>query len=256
VERLLRKLRPDETGSAVERALAFIERLGQVRGAPEETLAGGRRLLAEFGLSDEPLHRLEATLSLLAQHGADRDRVRLDLGLSRGLQYYTGIVFEIHHSGLGAESQLCGGGRYDDLIRALGGRQAVSALGFAFGLERVHLALESTGRAAPPARTAEVFVVAVAAEQMAYANRVAQALRRAGVPTHVDVAPRPLRSALAYADREGFTHAVVVGAEEAVGEMVRVRDMTSGQEESVSLASVAEVAQRGRLPAVGAPRGR
>ena len=243
VERLLRKLDAGQTGAAVTRALAFIERLSRLHGAPREVLDAGRDLLAEFGLSDEPLRALDETVGRLDGYGAAVARIKLDLGLSRGLQYYTGLVFEIHHRGLGAESQVCGGGRYDDLIRALGGRQPVPALGFAFGVERVKLALEAEGRAVRAGAAEEVFVVAAAPEHEAYASRVARTLRRAGVAAHVDVAARPLRASLAYADREGFTRTAIVGAKEETAETVRVRDMASREERTVPLAAVSELAR-------------
>ena len=238
VERMVEKLRQRASGgAAVERAIGFIERLGQARGAPSEALAAGRALLAEYELSDAPLRILEETVGLLQASGAPMDRLQLDLGLSRGLQYYTGTVFEIDHAGLGAESQLCGGGRYDDLVRALGGRQPVPALGFAFGVERVKLALESEGHAATTEAAGEVFVMAAARGHAGYTAQVAQTLRCAGVPAHVDVAARPLRAALAYADREGFAWAAIVGDEEARTRTVRLRDMRGGSEQVVPLAS-------------------
>jgi histidyl-tRNA synthetase len=240
-ERLRSKLEPHTNREAVERALAFIAELGAIRGTPASVLHGGRELLGRHGLGDEPLRDLEAIVDLLAAFGADLDRVRLDLGLSRGLQYYTGMVFEIDHAGLGAESQLCGGGRYDELIRVLGGRQPVPALGFAFGLERVKLALEAEGQVLDTEPDAGAFVVAAAPAQAGYAARVAQALRAAGLSVHQEVAQRPLRASLEFAHREGFPHVVVVGEAEALTETFRLREMARGTERVVALASAADV---------------
>jgi histidyl-tRNA synthetase len=238
VERLLRKMRPETQREAVTRALTFIERLGRIGGAPREALAAGSDLLKEYGLGDEPLLDLQQTVGYLADFGVDLDRVALDLGLSRGLQYYTGMVFEIDHSELGAESQLCGGGRYDDLCRALGYRQAVPALGFAFGVERVSLALAAEGRPPDPAPVADVFVVASSAAQGGYAGRVARALRRRGQSVDLDVAGRSLRASLAYADRAGYALVALVGPEEMGAGSVRLRDMTAGQERTVALSDL------------------
>jgi histidyl-tRNA synthetase len=193
-ERLRRKLDPHSHLESVERALGFIAELGTILGTPVSTLQAGREFLGRYALGDEPLRELEAIVDLLAAFGADLGRVRLDLGLSRGLQYYTGTVFEIDHAGLGAESQLCGGGRYDELIRVLGGRQPVPALGFAYGVERIKLALEAEGRTPETEPDAAAFVVAAAPAQSGYAARVAQALRTAGLGVHQEVAQRPLRA--------------------------------------------------------------
>ncbi|MDQ3700495.1 MAG: ATP phosphoribosyltransferase regulatory subunit [Chloroflexota bacterium] len=264
VERLLRKLRPQSQRDAIERALEFMERLGRIQGAPDEVLEAGRELLGAFGLDADPLHSLEQTVRLLAACGADFQRVRLDLGLSRGLQYYTGMVFEIDHAGLGAESQLCGGGRYDELFRALGSRQSVAALGFAFGVERVKLALEAERRLESPPAAADVFVIPDAPEHAGYAARVAAALRRAGRRADLDVTGRPLRASLTYADREGYAQVAVIGAAEASDERVRLRDMADGRERSVPLGELTRngPGAGGRVPPseaqpthVSAPRG-
>jgi histidyl-tRNA synthetase len=235
VERLLRKLEPETSRRAAERALDFIAALGAVRGAPDQALAAGRRLLQEYGLEAAPLEGLEETVGLLDGFGVDLDHLRIDLGLSRGLQYYTGMVFEIDHGGLGAESQLCGGGRYDDLFRALGGRTPIPALGFAFGVERVRLALVAEGVKLDAAPVADVLVVPASAPQAAYAGRVARAIRLAGRRADLDVTGRSLRAALAYADREGYPAVAVVGAAEAEAGTVRLRDMAAGAERTAAL---------------------
>ncbi len=253
VERLLRKLRPQSHREAVERALEFMERLGGIRGEPREVLGAGRDLLQAFGLAAAPLESLDRTVHLLEAFGANFHRVQLDLGLSRGLQYYTGMVFEIDHAGLGAESQLCGGGRYDDLFRALGARAPIPALGFAFGVERVKLALEAEGRPSGEPRAADVFVIPGTPEYVPFAARVATTLRRAGKRVDLDVTGRPLKTSLNYADREGYSQVAVVGEAEARDELVRLRDMGDGREQALSLADLArEWPAEGARPPGGA----
>src|SRR5207247_499949 len=77
--------------------------------------------------------------------------LEVDLSLGRGLRYYTGLVFEVYYAGAAGPLQLCGGGRYDDLVRSLGGRAGVPACGFAFGLERLDMAL-AEGQTPPAPR--------------------------------------------------------------------------------------------------------
>jgi histidyl-tRNA synthetase len=238
VERLIWKRRPSAGRATVEGAFTFMQRLAAIRGAPVEALANGRDLLAEYKLDDAPLRALQHTVDLLGEFGADLGRVEVDLGLGRGLQYYTGTVFEIDHGGLGSESQLCGGGRYDDLSRSLGARQALPALGFAFGVERIRLALESEGVTDEAVAPADVMVVAASPEQIAYAAQVAQRVRQTGLRAQLDVAGRPLRSALAFADREGFRQVVIVGEAEQRTGTLRIRDMAGGGERALNLADL------------------
>jgi histidyl-tRNA synthetase len=145
------------------------------------------------------------------------------------------MVFEIDHDGLGSESQLCGGGRYDDLLRALGARQGEPALGFSFGVERVRLALEAEGRAPKAHERPAVYAVAASSRQAGYAARAAQVIRKLGLSVHQDVAGRSLRASLAYAAREGFTHALVVGEAEQRDASVQLRHMQTGTDTIVAL---------------------
>ena len=238
VERMVRKLAGSSQAAAVGRALEILNKLGALRGGAEAVLAGGRALLAEHGLSDEPLRALAKTGEVLRELGLDPKRLTFDLGLSRGLQYYTGMVFEIDHAGLGSESQLCGGGRYDDLVRALGGRQSVPALGFAFGLERVALAIASEGGSADDDAVPEVYVVPANEGAAGAAGRAAAALRAAGVRAQLEVAGRAVRACLQFADREGFAYVAVVG-DPATNGSIRLREMAGGEERVITVEEAA-----------------
>ena len=175
VGRLVRKLRREDPQPQIERALALLERLCAIQGPADAALAAAAALLDEFGLPASALDPLRAIINAVAAHRVADAKIVLDFGLGRGLHYYTGAIFEIYDQD---DLQLCGGGRYDDLVTALGGRQPVPAVGFAYGLERVVLASKSTtddGR-----RTAEVLVVPADDGAYPYALEVAQALRERG----------------------------------------------------------------------------
>ena len=124
VERLLVKLRRPRVDFDIAHAIAFLRRLITLRGEPATVLADTRALLADYGLDDAPVQELEEVLALLKAYG-HHQRIILDLGLGRGLHYYTGVLFEVHTgetNGARGAIQLCGGGRYDDLAQILGAR--------------------------------------------------------------------------------------------------------------------------------------
>ena len=212
--RLVSRMQGDQAHEAIERALSFIAQLGEVRGDPNDALAAGRTLLESHGLDVTPLAELAQTVQYLDAFGVDRARLRIDLGLSRGLQYYTGMVFEIDHDSLGAERQLCGGGRYDDLVRVLGGRQSVPATGFAFGLERLMLAREADAGTPLDLAPATVLVVPASPSDVRHAIACAVALRETGISTSLDTSGRAVRAAVTYAAREGFPAVVVVSSDD------------------------------------------
>jgi histidyl-tRNA synthetase len=233
VGRLVRKLRREDPQPRVERALALLDRLCRMVGPPTEALPAAAELLAEFGLPADGLDELRAILGAVTAHGVPSERVVLDFGLGRGLHYYTGAIFEIYDDdGL----QLCGGGRYDDLVTTLGGRQPVPAVGFAYGLERVVLASQQA--TSDQRRAAEVLVVPAEEEAYAYALEVAQALRARGYAATLDVRGRSVASNLRDATRREIGAVAVVGTGEREHGEVIWRDLATREERRIMLDQV------------------
>lgn len=231
VRRLLAKAhRPDPTAQ-VRAAVDFIARLHEQAGPPQvvfDTLAG---LLEEYRLDARPLQEVRQALELFECYGVQPPELVVDLSLGRGLRYYTGLVFEIYFETPDGPMQLCGGGRYDDLVRALGGRSAVPACGFSYGLERLRLAQGSP----PLAPGIEVLVMGLESEDLSFAVRVAQRLRAAGRRVELEVRARGLKAGLRYADRRSIPVVALVGALERRSGAVRLHDMRRRSERTTSL---------------------
>jgi histidyl-tRNA synthetase len=134
-ERLMRKLQGGEDPRRLEKALELSSELAGIRGEPGKALKQARVLFSASKLPMESVERLESVMSLLEKEDMGGAEVTIDLGLARGIAYYTGIVFEIMDSK--GEASLGGGGRYDGLSRAMGGSRDLAALGFAYTLDRV-----------------------------------------------------------------------------------------------------------------------
>lgn len=207
VARLVRKLRRSEPAAGVEQALAVLTQLSAIRMQPREALQAAAQLLGDEGLSAAPIQELQATLDLLLAQGMPLERIVIDLGMSRGLHYYTGIIFEIEgEDGL----QLCGGGRYDDLIASLGG-PTTPAVGFAFGLERIAAVAEQRPVVEQPS-----LVVMTPTSRHAEGLRVAEYLRQRGFLALLDVRGRSLQANLRDAMRRGARAVVEVEDEQTV----------------------------------------
>jgi histidyl-tRNA synthetase len=173
----------------------------------------------------QPLEELQETLSVLDHYGA---RYEVDFGIVRGLDYYTGMVFEMYAAGLGAQNQICGGGTYR-LAQLFGGSETPSC-GFGIGFDRV---LEVCVIEPPhEPRVAVVYLPDVAED----AIRVASRLRDdAGVRTTIDISGRKFGQQLKHADAIGADYAVIVGAKEVEAGMVTLRDMQTGEQEMINL---------------------
>lgn len=149
VARLVRKLSETDSASGFAEGLSLIDELVQLGGPVDQVLAGARRILADRGIPADVLGELSETIGKCVGKGVPEELVTLDLGLVRGISYYTGVVFTLSHGPDGRDALLGSGGRYDGLVRALGGPEDVPALGFAYNLEEmISLQLELEGAAA------------------------------------------------------------------------------------------------------------
>ncbi|MDA1093050.1 MAG: histidine--tRNA ligase [Acidobacteria bacterium] len=161
---------------------------------------------------------------------------RVSHRLVRGLDYYTRTTFEMLGTGLGAQNALLGGGRYDHLVKRLGGPDR-PGIGFAAGLERLVLALpEAVGEAEP----ADAFVVAFGEAAWPAARLLTRDLRRAGLATLIDYEGRSAKSQMKRANRSGVRHMLILGDDELASNQVTVKTMETGHQQSVSREALAD----------------
>jgi histidyl-tRNA synthetase len=163
--------------------------------------------------------------------------VSVDLGVVRGLAYYTGMVFEVDAPKLGAEKQICGGGSYS--LSELFGGEKVFSTGFAIGFDRTLLALHTEGvEFARAGITA--YIVPVSDRVRNRAFQLASELRRAGISTDVDIMRRAIGKSLKHADAMKAQYALIVGEKELESDSVTLRDLSSGAQELVRMDEVLE----------------
>ena len=137
IARLLRKVEAAGSQGALQDAFALASALARLEGTASAVLDQARHIVSERGLSASALDGLEALADALSKSEIPDDRIAVDLGLARGFAYYTGAVFELVGRADDGPVSLGGGGRYDGLVRTLGGDEDVPALGFAYTLDRV-----------------------------------------------------------------------------------------------------------------------
>jgi histidyl-tRNA synthetase len=164
---------------------------------------------------------------------------RISHRLVRGLDYYTRTTFEILGHSLGSQNALLGGGRYDGLVKDLGGPDR-TGIGFAAGLERLVLALPATAKidAAP-----RVFIAAIGEEARAEALRLLRELRQAGLPAQMELEARGMKAQMKRADRLAARVTLIVGGDELARGEVTVRDMHTGNQHAVPRAGAVEAAR-------------
>jgi histidyl-tRNA synthetase len=165
----------------------------------------------------------------------------IDPLIVRGFDYYTRTVFEIRSAALGAQSALCGGGRYDGLVESLGG-PPTPAVGFGLGIERFLMVLRASGRGGEPPRDG-FQAIALGEPARAFLVPVVGALRNAGVPAFMDYADRKLTAQFKTADRNGARYAVIVGDDELAKAEIVLRDLVARSDRRIAAPSPAETAR-------------
>lgn len=177
------------------------------------------------------LENLKEILELSEKAGLNL-QLCFEAGFARGLEYYTGVIFEAYVPEL--DIAICGGGRYDKLIEFFGG-SSTPAVGVAFGVDRVMLAMDRQGVSPPSVRRDRALVIPLSGELLAEAVRVAGMLRENGIPSEVEVMGRSLSRALSDGSRRGITYAVIIGPREFSEGKVVLRDMRGRFQEEVKI---------------------
>ncbi len=231
IDEINKQLKGKGQRDQIDKALEFIQELRQIKGIVQI-----EKLLTKYKLNLKPLEELKKIITNL-EYVSDLDwsKITIDLGFGRGLQYYTGMIFEVYCDALGAENQICGGGRYDELVKTLGGNKDVPALGFAYGLERVKLALDKEDKISRESKKSHIFIIPIGNNVNDYAIEVAQKLRSLNLRIEMDVMERKINRNFEYADISKIPFAVIVGEDEKTNSTFKIRDMQTKQEQIISL---------------------
>jgi len=204
--------------------------LMSAKGSPHAILKDVRQLLTGQDDGLKGCRSLEEILENAEVQGFFRF-VTIDLSLARGLDYYTGPVFEISLPSVGVGS-LAGGGRYDQLIEVFGGR-STPATGVSLGIERIVTLLEQRGFFKPLKTKTELFIACASDKVKVEAERLAKRFRDLGFRVDMDLMGRSLHGQLEYVDKKGIGLVVIVGEKESARGCVALRDMNKKEQVEV-----------------------
>ena len=227
-----------------EPATNFLAELNKLKGSEKDILPKLERLCKKHSLPMIWLDNLKQIIALLDKFGVDPEELSLDMGITRGLTYYTGMVFEVDVPTLGSQKQICGGGRYDQLIEILGGTESTPAAGFAFGLERLGLALQRKKKYQKVKGPVDVFVAYVSDDVLDYAIQVLQFIRRNGIKANLEYRGRKVKASLSYANIANIPYVIVVGSKEKRDQSVTLRNMFAKKEVTLSLESAVQMLRK------------
>lgn len=185
----------------------------------------------------KPTDRLQQIFSYLESFGVKPEQYTFSPTLARGLDYYTGLIFEIELEGYTVGS-VCGGGRYDKLIGMFGDKD-IPAVGFAFGFDRLMEALSEKNLFPKDLQTTNVLVTIFSNELLSSSVEITAKLREKGINTelYLDESAK-MEKQLKYADHKGIPYVVIIGPEEAEKNMVKVKNMTTREQQTVTVEEI------------------
>ncbi|MCS7138538.1 MAG: histidine--tRNA ligase [Crenarchaeota archaeon] len=210
----------------------LIKRLWEIKSRnPAEALRKAEAVVKDIPEAIEQLDNLREIIELAQASGVGE--VIVDMGFARGLDYYTGMIFEVYVKDL--RIAVGGGGRYDKLTGILG--WDIPAVGCAPGIDRLSLVLNDD---IVPKDDIICLIISMVKEGDLLASRLAGMMRARGIPTMVDPTRRDLNKALSYASKRGFKYVAIIGSKEVENKVVTLKDMEAGSQEELKPEQIVE----------------
>ncbi len=245
----LGKIGPDEVGAEMvakaglrthqaERVLA----LAQTQGANAEILDQVHKEFGGNARVADGIGRLRQLLQVAPAAGIPEERLRIDLSIARGLDYYTGTIYETFLLDKPDIGSICSGGRYDNLA-GLYTKQALPGVGASLGLDRLLAAMEELDLLPKTATPAPVLVVQFDAARLGEYQKMARSLRAEGIGVEVFPEAKKVGQQLQYAEKRGFRAALIAGPDEFTKQVWKVKDLAQREEKTVSSGEVAAAIQ-------------
>ena len=234
----------DECGVSADSADEILKFIA-ITGGNEQVLAALESYRGRNEVFDEGLDQLNTVVKYLSAFGVPAENFAVDLTIARGLDYYTGTVYEttlLDHPEIGS---VCSGGRYDNLAEYYTDRQ-LPGVGISIGLTRLFYVLGEQGLLNPdlPTAPADVLILPMTAE-LSPAVTLATRLRAAGVRTQLYTEQKKFKAKMSYADKLGVPYVVFLGDDEIAGNVVACKDMTSGEQTTLPFAETLALIQTG-----------
>jgi histidyl-tRNA synthetase len=236
----------EKAGVSAEQADRVLA-LAEVRGSNAEVLDWLRRQYGTNARAAEGIGRLSELLEVARAAGVPEERLALDLSIARGLDYYTGIIYETFLTDLPSIGSVCSGGRYDNLAE-LYTKQKLPGVGASLGLDRLLAALEEMKLLPKASTPAPVLLVQFSAEHLGGYEKMARSLRAEDIGVEVYPEAKKVGQQLQYAERRGFRLALIAGPDEFARGTWKIKDLARPREdpheETVAAAEVAAAIKR------------
>jgi histidyl-tRNA synthetase len=218
-----------------EAAIQKVQPLFSFTGSIQEKLTQLANLLASSEEGMKGVEELRFICDNIEEIGLDKATLDLDVTLARGLNYYTGAIFEVAAPREVAMGSIGGGGRYDDLT-GIFGLKNMSGVGISFGLDRIYLVLEELGLFPETVtETTKVLFINFGVKEALYATKAIKQLRSAGIKAELYPDAAKIGKQFQHADKRGIAYAVLTGDEEIVNSTFTLKNLVSGEQQKLSI---------------------
>lgn len=222
--------------------LAWLHEISKVKGDTEATIAVLENYFSNSQIGKQGIHEVKHILSYLTSLYPDISNLELDITLARGLNYYTGAIFEVKVNDPRSTftSSILGGGRYDDLT-GIFGLPNVSGVGISFGIDRIYDVMEEMKLFETldlHAASTHVMIVNFGAEEEKYGMKILNQLRQAGISAEIYPDQSKMKKQMGYADAKRIPYVILIGTEEMNSGNLSLKNMVSGEQETLSISDV------------------
>lgn len=219
-------------------AIQKIEPLFEMNGSITETLNAMKTLLATSEVGLKGIDELEYVFNCIEATGINHAKIEFDVTLARGLNYYTGAIFEVKANNV-AIGSICGGGRYDDLT-GIFGLKGLSGVGISFGADRIYDVMEELGLFPSfNEESTQVMLINFGADDIK-SLQILKALRNAGINSELYPDNAKLAKQMKYADSKGIPFVVFLGEQELTSEIYQTKELSTGEQFQLTLESLIE----------------
>lgn len=220
-------------GGVGSEAIDALLQFAKCQGDPADVLPMAAKAVAGNELGEASLERLKQVCSVAAGCGLPAGRLQLDLSIARGLDYYTGVIYETFLAELPGIGSVCSGGRYDNLAE-LFTSQKLPGVGASLGLDRLVAALEELKKLEAAKTPAKVLITIMDEARIGEYLSLARQLRAAGIATEVYPAAAKFQKQMKYADSKGFEYVIIAGSQEFEQAVWNVKQLATGEQRALS----------------------
>ena len=214
-----------------DKAIAIIEPILSLSGTTKEKLSEIRAILSKSETGNKGVDELEELFNLIESAGVTCN-TELDLSLARGLNYYTGAIFEVKSLET-AMGSICGGGRYDDLT-GIFGLKGVSGVGISFGADRIYDVISALDRFPKDAvEGTKVLFTNMGKRELLYTIPIVKQLREAGVPAEIYTDEVKLKKQFDYAEKKGIPFLAIIGEDEVTNSKISLKNLSTGEQKVI-----------------------